>query len=107
MIIEAVSAGVVSGRALPGSSARPDLVRQLHVYQEQIERIPLMGVHVLPLEFETLLRSADIRRRYGLLVSDSLVAAAACGAGIAHLASADADFRRVKELKLYRPGDLS
>jgi predicted nucleic acid-binding protein len=39
-------------------------------------------------------------------VSDSLVAAAACGAGIAHLASADADFRRVKELKLYRPGDL-
>jgi hypothetical protein len=27
-------------------------------------------------------------------------------AGIAQLASADTDFRRVKELKLYRPGDL-
>jgi predicted nucleic acid-binding protein len=107
MIIEAVSTGVVSGKDVTKKlRARPDLVRQLHIYQEHIERIPLMGVQVLPLEFETLLRSGDIRRRYGLLVNDSLVVAAASGAGITHLASADADFRRVKELKLYRPGDL-
>jgi predicted nucleic acid-binding protein len=107
MIIEAVNAGLVSGKdVVKKLRARPDLVRRLHVYQEQVERIPLMGVDVVPLEVGTLLRSADIRRRYGLLVNDSLVVSAALGAGADQLASADADFGRVKELKLYRPGDL-
>ncbi len=107
MMIEAVAAGLASGKELVRKlRARPDLVRRLHVYQEQIERIPLMGVDVLPLELGTLLRSAEIRRRYGLLLNDSLVVAAAQTAGVTHLASADADFNRVKELKLYRPGDL-
>jgi predicted nucleic acid-binding protein len=108
MIIEAVAAGLVSGKdVVKKLRSRLDLVRRLHVYQEHVERIPLMGVDVLPLEVGTLLRSADIRRAYGLLVNDSLVVAAARGAGIGHLASADADFGRVKELKLYQPGDLS
>lgn len=107
MIIEAAAAGLVSGRdVVKKLRARPALVRRLHVYQEQVERIPLMGVDVAPLEAGTLLRSADIRREYGLLMNDSLVVAAAREAGVGHLASADADFRRVKELKLYRPGDL-
>ena len=78
----------------------------IFIYQEQIERIPLMGVDIIPLEVGTLLRSADIRREYGLLVNDSLVVAAARGAAIGHLASADPDFNRVKDLELYRPGDL-
>ena len=107
MIIEAVAIGLVSGKdVVKKLRARPDLVRRLHVYQEQIERIPLMGVDIIPLEVGTLLRSADIRREYGLLVNDSLVVATARGAGIGHLASADPDFGRVKDLKLYRPGDL-
>lgn len=108
MLIEAVAAGFVSGKdVVKKLRARPDLVRRLHVYQEQVERVPLMGVDVAPLDAGTLLRSADIRRRYGLLVNDSLVVAAARGAGVGLLASADADFGRVKELKLYRPGDLA
>jgi len=107
MIVEAVATGLVSGKdVVKKLRARPDLVRRLHVYQEHIERIPLMGVDVIPLDVGTLLRSADIRRQYGLLVNDSLVVAAACGAGVGHLASADVDFGRVKELKLYRPSDL-
>ena len=107
MIIEAVSAGLVKGKDVVRKlRARPDLVRRLHVYQEQVERIPLMGVDVVPIDFGTLLPSADIRRQYGLLVNDSLVVASARGAGIGHLASADADFHRVKEIKLYQPGDL-
>lgn len=107
MIVEAVAAGLVSGKdVVKKLRARPDLARQLHVYQEQIERIPLMGVDIVPLELGVLLRSADVRRQYGLLVNDSLVVAAARELGIERLASADADFRRVKELELYRPGDL-
>lgn len=107
MMIEAVAIGLVPGKdVVKKLRARPDLVRRLHVYQEQIERIPLMGVDIIPLEVGTLLRSADIRREYGLLVNDSLVVATARGAGIGHLASADPDFGRVKDLELYRPGDL-
>lgn len=107
MIIEAVAAGLVSGKdVMKKIRARPDLARKLHVYQEQIERIPLMGVDIVPLEIGVLIRSADVRRQYGLLVNDSLVVAAARERGIESLASADADFRRVKEMRLYRPGDL-
>lgn len=107
MIIEAVAAGLVVGRdVVKKLRARPELVRRLHVYREQVERIPLMGVDIAPLDVGTLLRSADIRREYGLLVNDSLVVAVARGTGIGHLASADPDFGRIKDLKLYRPGDL-
>jgi predicted nucleic acid-binding protein len=108
MMIEAVAAGLVSGKdVVKKLRSKPDVVGRLHVYQEQVERIPLMGVDVLPLDIGTLLRSAQFRRQYGLLVNDSLVVAAAHGAGVAHLASADPDFGRVKELKLYQPSDLA
>ncbi len=107
MIIEAVTSGAVSGKdVVKKLRARPDLARRLHVYQEQIERIPLMGVDIVPLGLRVLIRSADVRRQYGLLVNDSLVVAAARELGIESLASADADFRRVEEMTLYRPGDL-
>ena len=107
MAVEAVAKGLVSGKdVVKKLRARPEIVRRLHVYQEQVERIPLMGVDVISLELGALLLSADVRRRYGLLVNDSLVIAAARAAGVEHLASADADFDRVKELKVYRPNDL-
>ena len=35
-----------------------------------------------------------------------MVVAAAQAAGVENLASADADFEQVKELKVYRPSDL-
>jgi predicted nucleic acid-binding protein len=107
MLIEAVASGLLVGKdAVKKLRARSDLVRRLHVYQEHVERIPLMGVDIAPLGVGTLLRSMEIRRQYGLLVNDSLVVAAAREAGVELLASADADFGRVKELKLYRPSDL-
>jgi predicted nucleic acid-binding protein len=107
MLIEAVAAGLVSGKdVVKKLRSKPAIVSRLHVYQEQVERIPLMGVDVLPLDIGTMLRSAHVRRQYGLLVNDSLVVAAARGSGVGHLASADPDFKRVKELKVYQPGDL-
>ena len=107
MAVEAVAKGLVSGKdVVKKLRARPDVARRLHVYQEQVERIPLMGVNVIAFDLGALLHSADVRRRYGLLVNDSLVVAAAQAAGVEHLASADADFDRVKELRVYRPSDL-
>jgi predicted nucleic acid-binding protein len=107
MLIEAVGSGRVRGKnVVKKLRANRDLVRGLHVYQEHVERIPLMGIDIMPLEVRTLLRSAEIRRQYGLLVNDSLVVAAARDAGTDLLASADADLGRVDDLRLFRPGDL-
>lgn len=108
MIIEAVNAGIVSNKdAVKKLNEQPDLVRRLHIYEEQLQRILMMGIDFKAADTATLLRSAEIRRQYGLLTNDSLIVASARGAGVEHLASADADFQRVKELKLYQPDDLA
>jgi predicted nucleic acid-binding protein len=107
MLLEALSSGLLRPpNAVNKLRRRPELVRRLRLYQDRVEQIPLMGVEVLPAGLATLERSADVRRRHGLLVNDSLVVAAAEAAQIGALASADSDFRRVKELKLYEPADL-
>ncbi|MBI3962637.1 MAG: PIN domain-containing protein [Deinococcus sp.] len=107
MMIEALARGLVP----PGNLARklrekPKIVRQLHLYQEQVEQIPLMGFQVLSLELGSLIRSAELRRRYGLLTHDALVATAALEAGLTAIASADQDFERLPDVRLFCPADL-
>ena len=108
MMIEAVARGFVRpGNVAQKLRARPDIVKNLEAYRELVERIPLMGIRVLPLEMKSLLRSHEVRKKYGLLVNDSLVAAAAMSTGLDALATADSDFRRVTELQTFEPADLS
>jgi predicted nucleic acid-binding protein len=107
MTMEAVSKGLVP----PGNVARklrekPILVRELYVYQEQVDLIPLMGIAVRDLDLEVTSFAAEIRRRYGLLVNDSLLSATAVREGIVDFASADPDFERVQGLRLFLPDDL-
>jgi len=57
MLVEAVATGLVSGKdVVKKLRARPDLVRRLHVYHDQVERVPLMGVDIVPFDVGTLLR---------------------------------------------------
>ncbi len=108
MMIEAVSRGLLTtGNVVRKLRAKPELVTSLETYREQVERSPLMGVAVLPLEMKSLLHSHGVRKKYGLLVNDSLVAATATLSGLHALATADTDFRRVAELETYEPADLS
>ena len=107
MMIEAVAGGLLSsGNVARKLRAKPGLVTSLETYTEQVERIPLMGVAILPLDMKCLLHSHDVRKKQGLLVNDSLVAATAMLAGLQTLATADSDFRRVAELETYEPADL-
>ena len=108
MMLEAVTRGLVS----PGNVARklrerPEVVRQLDLYQEQVERIPLMGVDVVPLGLATVMRSGEVRKRHGLMVNDSLLVAALRDLGVTALASADTGFQAVEGLTLLQPRDLS
>jgi predicted nucleic acid-binding protein len=108
MTIEAVAKGLVSpGNVVRKLREKPSLVRDLHLYQEQTDLIPQMGISVLALDLEVMYLAAEIRLQYGLLVNDSLLTAAATREGIRSFASADPDFERVAELQLFRPGDLN
>lgn len=107
MMIEAVARGFIS----PGNVARKlrekaDVIKELRLYQEQVELIPLLGIAVVHLDPDVLALSAEIRQRCGLLVNDSILAATAIREEIGDMASADPDFERVAELRLFRPDDL-
>ena len=108
ILIEAVAEGLVTpGNLVKKLRRRPGLVRRLKKYQEQLERIPLMSVKVVPVDSGTLLRSASVRSRYGLLVNDSLVVTSALDYEATSLVSSDRNFQRVDRVELYCPGDLS
>lgn len=107
MMIEAVERKLVSGGNVAKKlRGKPDLVWELEVYQRQVERIPLMGIRIESLDLRVVLSSENFRRKYGLLVNDSIIAATALTAGIRALATADADFQRVSELDCFLPADL-
>lgn len=107
MLIEAVGGGFLSGKNLVQKlRARPDIVRKLSVYQVQVERIPIMGIQIVPLELKTFLRSDGLRTQHGLLMNDSLVAASAIEEEADGIASADADFARLPTPVHFEPQDL-
>ena len=107
MTIEAVARGLVSpGNVVKKLREKPEIVSTLRNYQEQVEKIPLMFVEIVPLDLGLLLRSAQLRNRFGLLVNDSLVAASALESNVATIASGDGDFDRVRGLTLFRPSDV-
>lgn len=106
MMIEAVNRGLVSGKNLVQKlRARPDIVQKLHLYQEQVERIPIMGIEIVSLELKTFLLSDELRTQHGLLMNDSLVAASAIEEADG-IASADPDFARLHTPAHFEPSDL-
>lgn len=108
MMIEAVSRGLLSGKNLVQKlRARPDIVQKLHLYQEQVDRIPIMGVEIISLELKTFLRSDELRSQYGFLMNDSLVAASAIEEEADGIASADPDFARLDAPAHFEPEDFA
>ncbi len=107
MMIEAVSLKLVTPSKVPAKlRATPSLVKKLRPYSEQTSKIPLMGIEVAPVDLRIFLRATEIQQTHGLLMNDSLVAAAAETAGVDGIASADRDFGRLA-LELFFPSDLS
>lgn len=107
MTIEAVARGLVTpGNVVKKLRERPEIVRRLSMYQEQAERIPWMGVEVVPLDRRLLAISSPLRTRYGLLTNDSILLATALDHGVVAFASADRDFERVDTVRLFCPLDL-
>ena len=107
MMMEAVSRGLLSaGNVAKRLRNKPSIVKKLHVYDENVQQIPLMRVEVRPLELKTLMSASALRAEYGLMVNDSIMVATALSMGVGIIATADRDFRRVSELSVAVPGDL-
>ncbi len=107
MMIEAVASGQVS----PGNVAKklrnkPHVVQTLHLYQEQVEKIPLMRIEIESFDLRLLLHSGPLRSRYGFLTNDSLIAATVRDREIKAIASGDQDFDRLDGVDLFCPSDI-
>ncbi len=107
MMLEAVSRGLVSsGNVAKKLRKKPGVVKKLSTYHENVQKIPLMGVKVVPLDLKILWRASEFRFKFGLMMIDSLMASTALEAGLEVMATADQDFRKVRELSVAMPGDL-
>lgn len=107
MMLEALAKGRIKRpNVVRKLKSKPQMVRSLSMYEEQVEKIPLMGIEVIPLDQRLFLRSSDHRKKWGLLTNDSILAATAESAGITYMASADRDFEPIKDFQLYRPKDI-
>jgi predicted nucleic acid-binding protein len=108
MAIEAVRRGLVSpGTVATKLRAKPEVVRQLSLYQTNLDLLCAIGLEILPLDGETIAGSAAPRREHGLLVNDSLTIALMRQAQIKAIATSDRDFLRVPAVDVYLPTDLS
>ena len=107
MALEALAKGLITrGNTAQKLRENPEVVRNLETYQEQLDLIPRMGISIMNLDLRILQRAAELRRQYGLLTNDSLLAATASLEEIKSIASADHDFERVDTLRLFQPSDL-
>jgi predicted nucleic acid-binding protein len=107
MMVEAVMKKLVSpGNVAQKLRKRPDVVRELSSYQEQVAKISSMEVEIVPLDLPVFAAAGALRRGHGLLTNDSLLLSTARGLEISALASADRDFGRIDGVTLFCPGDL-
>ena len=97
---------------LPGNPAaflarRPDIVRNLSLYQSKVRNLLGLGLRFESCTQDDLLQSAfALQRRHGLLTNDSVILAMAIRLKAECLASNDKSFQVVEEIAVFAPSDL-
>jgi predicted nucleic acid-binding protein len=108
MMIEAIERKLVSpGNVARKLARRPEVVRQLVIYEASVQAIPSMGIEIAPLTEATIMQGVRYQRRYGLLTNDSLIVATMLGQGVRMLATADRHLSAVDEVEIVGPADLA
>lgn len=107
MVAEAVEAHHLQPRtALRRLKENPDLAKGLSRYQEDIRKIPKMGVGIRPVLLQDIWSSERERLTYGLLTNDSINLALLRRLRVKYLATCDRDFSRVDGMAVWKPKDL-
>jgi len=85
----------------------PDLVQRLTDYAPFLEHLIMRSnLGIIEVSEMDLLRSQQIRDRYGLLTIDSVHVRVALDYGIPTIATNDRAFERVEGIQVFRPGDI-
>ncbi len=104
MIAEVVEKyNVEPKKALKLLKEKPKIVPTLGKGEKAIQRIPEFNIKILPFPMEAILQSRKIRREYSLLTNDSLNLYIMRVNHLSYIATNDADFERVKGIKVWKP----
>ena len=108
MMLEALQKGLITG----GQPARklkeqPEIVKMLQAYNQSVQQIPRLHIHVRAITSEVVRASEAIRIHEGLMTNDSVSVALMCQLDLSAIATADADFNNVLGLHVYQPEDIS
>ena len=107
MMVEAVKKNLVKPPNIVRKLNRnPEIVRGLHEYFTNTQKIIEMGIAIGPVTFEIVLKSQLIRAVYGLMVNDSLVVTSMNERGVKLLATSDAGFAIVDDISICSPEDV-
>jgi predicted nucleic acid-binding protein len=107
MMIEATVKGLVSsGNVAQKLRKKPDVVRELGLYQEQVAKIALMEIEIAVFDLKIFAGSGPLRKSYGLLTNDSILLSTAQALEISAIASGDQDFARPDGISLFCPSDI-
>lgn len=80
-----------------------DEIPKLSVYSAALAKIAQIGVQVLPVAEQHVIRACQLSRAHELLTGDALIVAVMQDQRLTYLASNDADFDRVPGITRYAP----
>lgn len=109
MILEAVTLiPEMKGKDLVKNlKARPEVVKKLVRHQSIPAQMALFNISIISPDIETIKRSQQMKRRYGILSNDALSLQIIEDLKINNLVSNDSDFERVNFITLYKPSIIA
>jgi predicted nucleic acid-binding protein len=107
MMQEAQSAGRAVANPSKALAQKPELVRQLSVYADDVRALLSGELTLLEAEMADFAVALELQRQFGLLTIDSINLAVARRLGIKEIATADRNFDHIQGLIVYKPDDLN
>jgi predicted nucleic acid-binding protein len=107
MVAEALAKGLIGPGGARALRRNPTVIPRLSDYGRNTERVLALNLVLMPAH-EAIVRGAQAARQgAALLTNDSMIVARMREYGISFLATNDADFLRVADITLFKPGDLA
>ncbi len=104
MIIEATSKLQIEPKAaIHHLRNHPSNVKKLTEHVVVPEKIQSLGIKILSVDLADILKSSELKKKYGLLTNDAIAIAVMKRHHIKNIASNDPDFERVIDLKVWKP----
>lgn len=105
MIFEAISkTGLPPNGAMNKLKKNPTFLKSLDRYLEIPNIITDIGIQIVSISLPTIIESSEWRKRYGIMVNDSIILAAMKHYKTRHLVTNDSDFDNISGIIVWKPG---